>query len=288
MSSFPPADTRSRPRFGLLGLALVLTFLAGLAVAAYGGRHLAWFQPRSVPVAVAQPATPVRAAQPAAAPVPPVDLTTLSAREAALSAQLASLEARLPVISADVAAAGAQAGRAEALLVAAAARRAFDRGVPLGRLEDQLRVRCGGTNAGVVAQVIQAARQPVTLEDLRLGFDAIAPELQTGAGAGFFPALRRELSNLVVLRRSGSPSPLPAERAARVRRLLDSGQVEAALAEAQTLPGAERAENWMVAARRYVRARRALDRLEDAAITVPVSLPAPVSPPAGAPTPPGR
>ena len=56
------------------------------------------------------------------------------------------------------------------------------------------------------------------------------------------------------------------------------GQVEAALAEAQTLPGAGRAANWVAAARRYVLARRALDRLEDAAIAAPAVVPVAVMP----------
>lgn len=275
MSSLPPVDPRSRPRYALIGLALVLTFLAGLAVAAWTGRRFGWFT---------QPATPVAAPRPAAAPAPPrpappqADLAALTAREAALAAQLAALEARLPVVAADVAQAGSQAGRAEAVLVVGAVRRALDRGVPLGRLEEQLRLRFPN-DALTVETIVQAAGEPVTLEDLRLGFDTIAPELQSGARDGFLPALRRELGTLIVLRRAGSPSPLPAERAARARRLLDSGQVEAALAETQTLPGAARALNWTAAARRYVAARRALDSLEEAALAVPaVQAPAAATP----------
>lgn len=267
MSSLPPADPRSRSRPALIGLVLVLTFLAGLAVAAWTGRRFGWFEPRRAPAAAASAsAAPPR---PAPARAPASDFATLTAREAALSARLGALEARVPAVTADAEAAGAQAGRAEAVLVAAAARRALDRGMPLGRLEDQLRLRFDGTDAGAVELVARAARMPVTLEDLRLAFDAIAPELRTGAREGFFPALRREIDTLVVLRRAGSPSPLPAERVARARRLLESGQVEAALAEARTLPGAARASNWMTAARRYVAARRALDRLEEAAIAAP-------------------
>lgn len=275
MSSLPPVDTRSRPRLALIGLALVLTFLAGLALAAYLGRRYALFAPQGSPVA----AVPARAAAspaplPAAAPAP--DFTVLAAREEELSARIAALEARLSTVGVDAEAAGARAGRAEALLAAAAARRALDRGQPLGWLEEQLRRRFP---ADVVAvdTVIRAARAPVTLEDLRLGFDAVAPELQTGAAAGFFPALRRELGALVVLRRTNSPSALPAERVARARRLLDSGQVEAALAEARTLPGAGRAAGWTAAAARYADARRALDRLEGAAVAGPET-PLPAAP----------
>ena len=52
---------------------------------------------------------------------------------------------------------------------------------------------------------------------------------------------------------------------------LEGGQVEAAVAEARTLPGAGRAGNWLAAAGRYLEARRALDVLEDAATRLPVA-----------------
>jgi hypothetical protein len=272
MEYHSPVDTRSRPRFGIIGLLFVLTFLAGLAVAAWGARRFGWFAPDPAPVAVVQPAAPV-AARPAPAPafIPAADLATLTAREAALAAQLATLEARLGAITGDAEAAGAQAGRAEALLVAAAARRLLDRGVPLGRVEQQLFQRFGSTNPRAVEVVTAAARAPVTLEDLRLGLDAIGPELQTGSREGIWRALRREIDELVVLRRADAPRSLPVERFARARRLLDGGQVEAAVAEARTLPGAGRAGNWLLAAQRYLDARRALDVLEDAATRLPAA-----------------
>lgn len=276
MSSLPPVGTRPRARSGVLGAVFLLALLLGAAIAAWGARRHGWFVPPATPVGATTPQP--APAQPAPAPPAPADLVTLSAREAALAAQLGALEARLPAIAADVAGAAVQAGRAEALLVAGAARRALDRGLPLGPLEEQLRLRFGAADGPAVETVIEAARRPVTLEDLRLSFDAVAPELQAGARQGFLPALRRELSTLVVLRRAGSPSPLPAERIARARRLLDSGQVEAAVVETQALPGAPRAGNWTAAARRYVAARQALDALEQAAITRP----APVIVPAAA------
>ena len=55
---------------------------------------------------------------------------------------------------------------------------------------------------------------------------------------------------------------MPADRLARARRLLEAGQVEAARAEVERLPGATQASNWMDAARRYIVARKALDILD--------------------------
>lgn len=272
MEHTSPVDTRSRPRFGILGLFFVLTFLLGLAVAAWGARRFGWFAPERAPVTIVQPAANIPSrASPA---MPAADLASLTAREAALAAQLATLEQRIAAIKGEARDAGAQAGRAEALLIVAAARRRLDRGVPLGRVEDQLRRRFGAANPRAFAVVAAAARAPVTLESLRLGLDAIAPELRTGPRGGAWQAVGRAIGELVVLRRVDAPRSLPVERLARARRLLDGGQVEAALAETRTLPGAARAGNWMAAAGRYAAARRALDVLEDAA-TAPEPLSGP-------------
>jgi thioredoxin-like negative regulator of GroEL len=70
----------------------------------------------------------------------------------------------------------------------------------------------------------------------------------------------------VVLRKAGTPSPMPADRLSRARRLLAAGQVEAARAEVARLPGAGQAGNWMEAARRYVAARQALEVIENTAL----------------------
>ena len=200
--------------------------------------------------------------------VPPViDLNALSTREDALAAKLADLEARTAAISGDAQAAAGNATRAEGLLVAFAARRALDRGLSLGYIEEQLRDRFGAVQPRAVATIVQAAREPVTIEDLRGGLDGLAPELVTGAtSAGWLASLRRELGNLVVLHKAGTPSPLPTDRIARARRMLDGGQVEAALAEVSRMPGAAGAGGWTSAARRYVGARHALDLIETMAI----------------------
>jgi hypothetical protein len=279
MSSHPPTAQRTRPRFGVLGLLFLLCFLAGLAVAAYAVRRFGWFVPAPAPVVVAQPAAVPAQLPPTLRSDHRLDLATLTAREAELAGRLAALEQRTAAVTLDAANAGTQAGRAEALLVAASARRALDRGMGLGALENQLRARLGPVAPVDVEQVIESARAPLTLEDLRLGLDAVAPDLQSGGDGDWWRTLRRELGSLVVLRRAGTPRALPAERLARVRRLLDGGQVEAAVAEAQGLPGAPRAANWMDAARRYATARRALDALDAAALMLSAPKPGPLSAP---------
>ncbi|MBD8547250.1 hypothetical protein [Sphingomonas sp. CFBP 8760] len=265
----PPARGR-RP--GFVVALILIAFVAGCSLASYA-IYAGWLsrlnigaQPPQTGAGTdgagftpAQPLTSTGAA-------PAVDPAALVTREAALAAQLAALEARTATVATDAAAAGAQATRAEALMVAFATRRAIDGGTGLGYLEEQLRSRFVGAQPRAVAVLIQAARTPVTIEDLRQALDAIAPDLQSASGRDWFADTRRELRNLIVLREEGTPSTAPADRLARARRLLDDGRVDAARAEIARMPGAAQAGNWLVAARRYALAHQALDVVETAAI----------------------
>ncbi|WP_267394823.1 MULTISPECIES: hypothetical protein [unclassified Sphingomonas] len=296
MTEFVPISaTRTRgPRTGVIIALVALAFIAGLALMGVMMKRLPWLggTPGTAHVSAATAAADRDKAAAGYSPAQPLnangetpvtDTATLVTREAALAAQLAALEARTATVTATATVAGNQATRAEGMLVAFAARRALDRGLGLGYLEEQLRTRFGTSQPRAVTTVIQAARQPVTLEDLRQGLDAIAPDLNTISSDGWFTAIRRQLGNLVVLRKAGTPSTLPADRMARAKRLLEGGQVEAARAEIARLPGARDAGNWMEAANRYVTARAALDQIENAAILGQGNQPAP--PPAAAPAP---
>ena len=263
-------DPRPPRRGGNWPVALLV--LAALVIGAVGaGWVFRLRQPVAPPPPVAAPAVVVRpviqAPVPASAGDASVDPATLAVREGVLAGQLAALEARTASTTADALAAGGQAGRAEALLVVAAARRAIDGGQPLGYLEGQLRARFAPVAPRAVEVAIDAGLRPVTLDDLRLGLAATAPALTTGAGEGWWTSLRREVGSLVVLRQAGTPSPLPADRLARAERLVDGGQVEAARVEVARLPGAGAAAGWLDAARRYALARHALDALEGAALS---------------------
>ncbi|HEU0066106.1 MAG TPA: hypothetical protein VFQ57_02570 [Sphingomonas sp.] len=272
-----PRPNGLRPRTALL---LVLVALAaGVALAAYGVQRFGWFAPASMPRVVAAKPLPVAVV---AAPALQNDPAALANRQALLAGQVGVLEARAAAVAADVQVAGAQAGRAEALLVAFAARRALDRGQGLGYLEAQLRARFAD-QPQAVGYIIDAARQPLTLGDLREGLATIGPAIANGVGVGWAEGFRREIGNLVVLRREGTPSPLPEDRLERARRLLEGGQVEAARAEVARLPGAAQATNWMAAAKRFVMARRALDLLETAALEGRATAPMAPPPPAARP-----
>lgn len=272
MSSYPPADTRARrSRTGLIVALLLLAFVGGALLAGLAFRSGFTFgdalgrrerQASAVGAAGFEPAQPLTSTGMA----PPVDPATLVTREAALAGQLSALEARAAAVATDAAAAGAQATRAEALMLAFAARRAIDRGAGLGYLEEQLRTRFGRAQPRAVLIVTQAGRNPVTLEDLRQGLNAIASDLSRPESRGWWRDLRRGLAELVVLRPEDAPSPAPADRLERARRLLADGRVEAARAEVARMPGAREAAEWMAAARRWTLAHQALDVIETAAI----------------------
>ena len=258
----PTAPARGNPLMTILG-AVLIAFIAGLAVMAVVFRAGDWWgQPAAAPATVVQP--PISAAPVSA---PGMDVATLAAREQALAARLESLDARLKATDADARVAASYAGRAEAMMLVFGARRALERGEELGIIATELRRRLGTTAPDAVATVLSASTEPVTLEDLRVAFDQIAPRLSTSQpDDGWLSAIQRELSTLVIIRKQDAPSPHPRERLARARRLLGQGHVEAALAEVSRLPGAQGAESWMAAAGRYIATRRALDTLEDAAI----------------------
>lgn len=289
MSDFTPtplvAPRRNRFRGPAIaaGLAFALGLIAMATLLHYQER---WFPAQTAAATRPQlPVVVVPAAGTPAAPTsagPVIDLNALSSRESELSTRIAELEQRTARVDAAAQAASGYATRSENMLVAFAARRALDRGLALGYVEDQLRGRFGMTQPRAVAAILQAAREPVTIAELRAGLDGIAPELVTGqASSGWLTSFRRELTNLIVIHRGDTPSPLPVDRLARARQMLEGGKVEAALAEVARMPGAAQASRWTGAARRYIGARQALDTIEAAAITGqanPAAIPGMTSP----------
>lgn len=252
------------------GRALVAAALLAFVAAAGAVGYVAWHgglpfgaQRTASQAAISAP-PPAAAPSLAAAPGPNADAL---ARADALDTRMAALEQRLDMVDVHADAASGNAARAEALLIAFAARRALDRGAPLGFLEDQLRLRFGEAQPNAVTTVIDAARSPVTLDQLLAGLDTLAPSLtQTPATDGAWARIKRELSSLIVIRHDSAPSPAPVLRLGRARTLLEAGKTEDAIVEVQHLPGAAGASGWMTAARNFDSARRALDLLETTAL----------------------
>lgn len=260
MTSAPPR----RLGFGTWLLLILVLLLAGAAAAVWGLKR--WSDAaRFVGIAAATPAAaaapgPVALAQPVTPAVAQATETVDTARDAVLEARVARLENATQQVA-------GSAGRADALLVSFAARRAVDRGVPLGYLEPLLAQRFGATNRQAVATVITGSRNPVRLDQLTVDFDALGPQLRGGGpNVGFWEATRRELGSLVAIHRSDRPNPRPSATFDRARARLQAGQVDQALAEAMRLPGIGAAGPWVDRARRYVAVHRALDELESAAL----------------------
>ncbi|WP_084584228.1 hypothetical protein [Sphingomonas azotifigens] len=266
-----------------------LGFLAGIALTAgaieLAGPHLA-----SSPAGTAKPsAAPTPTVEPLKMP-PPVlppatDVATLDARESALAARLDALEVQLREADASARNAAQYSTQAERLMVAAAVRRAVERGQPLGSLEQQLRARFGERHPQAVGAIVAAAADPLTIEDLRIALDTIAPRLGTGPDDSLWVRFRAFVGDLFVLHEAGMPSPRPAERLRRARSALAAGNVETAIAEVAHMPGASVAEGWTSAATRYVNARKALDEIEKAAAATPPKPPVVAPAPAPAPAP---
>ena len=274
--AYPPGERRPRPLRNALLVALV-AFVLGAALVTWAltrwepARRL--IAPAPAPDAVAGPAqaVPSQTAAPAvqtlAAPAsPPVAPEAMAVSEA----RVAGLESRLAQLDIAAAAAGANAARAEGLMVAFAARRAIDRGMGLGYIEGQLRGRFATTQPRAVAAVIAAAQAPVTLDSLRQELDRVAPALVGNEpGRSWMDGVERALTSLIIVRHREDPSPSADARLSRIRTAIDGGQVDVALAEVARLPARAKADAWMTSARRYIEAHRALDILEAASLTSP-------------------
>ena len=172
-----------------------------------------------------------------------------------------------------------EAARADGLLLTYAVRRTIDKGAPLGALAEQLRLRFGATQPQSVAAVLSAGQAPVTIDALKTELRGLAPVLLTGnRDDSTWATVKRELSELFVLRKENGPSLAPNERLIRAEALVDAGKLDLAVEEVAALPGASIAQSWMARAKRFSDARKALDRLEQVAILQPVAVPVIVAP----------
>ena len=242
---------------------VVLLILVGAGLAVWG---LSRWDAGARFLGVAPEPPPALALQPMR-PAPQAVLTAEAAPNAAAAEQMAMIEARLRNVENATQRNAGSVGRADALLVAFASRRAIDRGVQLGYLETLLAERFGAQHPVAVATIITVSRTPVTLDDLTNDYARLEGELRRGApDEGLWRGLKREMSGLVAVRRASAPSPKPEARYERALARLEQGQVDVALAETMRLPGASRAGPWIAKARRYVAAHRALDEVESSAL----------------------
>lgn len=272
-SSYTSTTDLSHRRGGVSWRTL---FVAGAAMLIGGGALGAWLFASYAPA----PAVLVgqeRVAPPAAPTVPPVrpqPLTPAPAapltatQEGTIATRLALLEDRLARISVAADGASGNAAKAEAMLIALSARRALDRGLPLGVLEAPLRIRFGETQPVAVNAIIAAGRAPVTEDELAARLVALRGVLDVEPEAGILDRIRNGIDSLIVIRPSDAPSPTQDSRYARAIRALDRSRIDLAIVEVEAMPGARHPDvaAWLRAARLRNDAARALDLIESAAI----------------------
>ena len=200
-----------------------------------------------------------------AGPSPAVD-TRLGALGtlAALRVEMDGLETRLAAVRAAADGAAADSSRAEAILLAFAARRTLDRGVPLGFLQAQLRQRFPGQPRAVDA-VVAAAADPVTVESLHAALPALARS-RTERFGGLFATLSGEGRPLFRLVRGDADRGDVRTRLEDARSALARGDVDAAATLVAGLPTTRERAEWLRSAGRYLAAHQALDVIETAAI----------------------
>jgi hypothetical protein len=256
-------------RFRYILILLLIAFVGGAVLAGWAVNHYSLFGYGKTAPAAAPVLTQSAPINPPSAPIP-----TLAPNNAPTS-QVSALEGRMTQINADAVAASGNATRAEGMLIAFAARRALDSGAALGYIEDQLKLRFGGSQPQAVATIISASAQPVTLSSLQGELGTLGSSLTTKNGGGVWETVQREFGELFVLRKEGTPSPAPTQKLKRAKAAADAGNIAGAIAEVQAMPGASLAKDWLIKARNYVAARKALDSIERAAIMVPAALPIP-------------
>lgn len=275
MSEYQTAQATSRGgmKFKHIMLLLLLAFAGGGVVAYWLADSYGVLTPSEETVVEGEStAAPLPVGNVAAAPIPSANTAPQ------VEGQMVPVYVTDPSISGD-------AVRGEGLLLTFAVRRTMDNGASLGYLAEQLRLRFGATQPQAVATVISAAQAPVTIANLQTELTGLAPVLLTGhRETSVWATVKREMSQLFVLRRDGGSTLPPEQRLIRAQALVEAGNLSAAMAEVAAMPGASAAQSWMVRAKRFADARKALDRLEQMAlirpVVVPVQMPAPVQIPA--------
>jgi hypothetical protein len=253
--------------WGARVLIAIVLMLVGAAAATWG---LAHFSTAAKYLGVA---TEVEAPQPQQSPIPlvvaqqnaaPQDSATLNP---AIAEQIGQLQSRLQRVESENAQVQGSAGRADALLIAFAARRAIERGVSLGYLEPLLVDRFGAQHPQAVASIVTGSRNPIRLTELIAGYQDLEAQLVgPPPNEGLWTGIKRSFSSLITVHRSDRPSNQPQARYDRAVSYLMAGEVDSALAETMRLPGAPRARDWVDSARRYVAVHRSLDEIESAAL----------------------
>ncbi len=260
----PPAKTGLK--FRHIALLLFFAFVGGVGLMGWLGWQYGLIDSGIFVGKLSKPATTAVAQslpKPVLVPVSPAAPSTVPGAVA----DVQGLQNRLSEISQDAQAASGNANRAETMMIAFAARRAIESGTPLGAIEGQLQQRFGLQAPNAVNRILAASAQPVTVSALQTEFAGLGDRLLLAdADQGLWSNIQREMSTLFVVRR-GAPTPnSPAMRMQRARQLVSNGDIAGAIDQIAPLPGATRAQAWLVKARNYVATHQALDVLERTAL----------------------
>jgi hypothetical protein len=211
------------------------------------------------PIPAAATLVPPLAPAPAAV-APPTLGTEADARIAALELRLARIENSGGGIS-------ARSSQSDGLLLAFAARRALELGLPLGSLEQEISAHFGASQPHMVAAISAAARAPVTMAKLQMDLNDLAPKLIDGGDTGLWSRFSNGLAGLVTIRRNDATSADPSALVAQAQTALAASDVDGALQAVSRLSSRALAVEWMASARRFSEAQRALAALEKSAIS---------------------
>lgn len=297
MQDIPPPASTAAPETIYRGRSAGMTLFVALIAFVIGAGLVAWMAERGylhTLIDGGNAAPQAAAPAPRAVPAAPAQLGQL----ATVEGRLAMIEDRISRIDFQTDAAAGNAGRAEGLLIAFAARRMVDRGEPLGYVADQLRLRFMNAQPRAVQTVVEFAANPVTIDALSARLEALSPELTvTNTDRSLWDRTRQEFTALFVVRRDSAALANPTARIERARLMLTAKRIDSAIGEVERLPGADAAETWIADARRYEAVQKALDLLETTAMLEPnrlqdatgrtVDQPSPLSPaaPTGEPEP---
>lgn len=271
MNDYPTAQSASagRMKFKHFMLLLLLAFTGGAAATWWLADSFGILAPSADETAEAEKtagSSPSAIGSPAMSPA--------AGTTAQVEGQVVPVYVTDPAISGD----------AVRVLLTFAVRRTLDNGAPLGYLAEQLRLRFGATQPQAVAAIVSAAQAPVTLDTLQTELSRLAPILVSGnRDNSAWETVKGELSQLFVLRLDDGSTRTPEQRLVRAQALVEAGNLSAAMSEVAAMPGAPAAQSWLVRAKRYADARKALDRLEQMALIRPVVIPVTVSSPVPAP-----
>lgn len=169
------------------------------------------------------------------------------------------------------------ASQAESLLLIANARRKIEAGKPLGDLGTRLQVSFGQSQPQALATIADASRKPLSNATLLAGFDAISSGLAAPAGTAW-DRIQYELSTLFILRRADAKPSASAARIARAREAIVAGDIGEAARIVRAMPGAERARDWLLQAKKAILVQQAFDALSVAVAATPAPAPAAAEP----------